>query len=165
MATLLTTWTRWSKKIQSIAVVSLYQPQKQLVLCVRCAPGRVRGASILITIKRCFCRIISSLHPEKTGEKRFYYKQDVSPSRASSAKQRTEWGGKELHTDTETTRHRCPGARYGKQVRGAPLPVYRTWHRGTDVSLSRYRYVTPSLPMHSVLCFAEEAREGETSCL
>ena len=27
-----------------------------------------------------------TLHPEKTGEKRFYYKQDVSPSRASSAK-------------------------------------------------------------------------------
>ena len=27
-----------------------------------------------------FCRIISSLHPEKTGEKRLYYKQDVSPS-------------------------------------------------------------------------------------
>ena len=33
-----------------------------------------------------------------------------------------------------------------------PPPVYRTWHRGTDVSLSRYRYVTPSLPtLFSVL--------------
>ena len=37
------------------------------------------------TIER-FCPIISSLHPEKTGEKDFIkYKQDVSPSRASSA--------------------------------------------------------------------------------
>ena len=73
--------------------------------------------TVLILCKR-FCQVISSLHPEKTGEKRFYYKQDVSPSRASSAKQRTEWGGKELHTGIETTRHRCPGARYGKQVGG-----------------------------------------------
>ena len=40
--------------------------------------------------------------PEQTVEKRFFkYKQDVSPSRASSAKQRTEWGGKGLHTSTE----------------------------------------------------------------
>ena len=58
-------------------------------------------------------------HPEKTGEKDFIqYKQDVSPSRASSAKQRTEWGGKELHTGTETTRHRCSGARYVKTGKG-----------------------------------------------
>ena len=50
---------------------------------------------------------------QKRPEKKDFikYKQDVSPSRASSAKQRTEW---------------------------AP---------------------------HSVLCFAEEAREGETCCL
>ena len=46
------------------------------------------------------------------------YKQDVSPSSASSAKQRTEWGGKELHTSTETTRHRCPLPGTVKQVRG-----------------------------------------------
>ena len=58
-------------------------------------------------------------HPEKTREKDFIkYKQDVSPSRASSAKQRTEWGGMELHAGTETTRHRCPGARYGKTGKG-----------------------------------------------
>ena len=38
---------------------------------------------------------------------------------------------------------------------------YRTWHRGTDVSVP----VCNPLPPHSALCFAEEAREGETSCL
>ena len=33
-----------------------------------------------------------------------------------------------------------------------PYLFYRTWHRGTDVSLSRYRYVTPALPtLFSVL--------------
>ena len=57
---------------------------------------------------------------QKRKEKNFFikYKQGVSPSRASSAKQRTEWGGKELHTGTETTRHRCPGTRYGKTGKG-----------------------------------------------
>ena len=38
---------------------------------------------------------------------------------------------------------------------------YRTWHRDTDVSTP----VCHTFPLHSVLCFAEETREGETSCL
>ena len=57
---------------------------------------------------------------QKRPEKKDFikYKQDISHSRASSAKQRTEWGGKELHNGTEKTRHRCPGARYGKTGKG-----------------------------------------------
>ena len=57
---------------------------------------------------------------QKRPEKKDFikYKQDVSPSRAFSAKQRTVWGGKELHIGTEPTRHRCPGARYGKTGKG-----------------------------------------------
>ena len=55
---------------------------------------------------------------QKRPEKKDFIEQDVSPSRASSAKQRTGWGGKELHTGTETTRHRCPGAGYGKTGKG-----------------------------------------------
>ena len=55
---------------------------------------------------------------QKRLEKKDFIEQDVLPSWASSAKQRTGWGGKELHTGTETTRHRCRGARYGKTRKG-----------------------------------------------
>ena len=56
--------------------------------------------------------IITSLASRKDRKKDFI-KQDVSPSRASSAKQRTVWEGKGLHTGTETS---VPGT--VKQVRG-----------------------------------------------
>ena len=39
-------------------------------------PARRAAQSPLRVGSKRFCRIISSLHPEKTGEKRFYYKQD-----------------------------------------------------------------------------------------
>ena len=67
----------------------------------------------LLTHSFCFCSIITSLATRKDRRKKIFikHKQDVSPSRASPAKQRTEWGGKGLHTGTETSRHRCPSAR------------------------------------------------------
>ena len=90
----------------------------------------------------------TSLPPEKTGEKRFI-EQDVSPSRASSAKQRIGWGGKELHTGTEKTRHRCPGARYGKTGKGGSRRSegIRLTHAHGEGGGVTYRYRGISAPV------------------
>ena len=89
---------------------------------------------------------------QKRPEKKDFIEQDVSPSRASSAKQRTGWGGKELHTGTETMRHRCPGARYGKQVGGGGggrrsegIGLTHAHGEGEGVTY-QYRGISASLP-------------------
>ena len=66
------------------------------------------------------------------------------------SKQRTEWGGKELHTGTETTRHRCPGARYGKTGKGGSrrsegIGLTHAHGEGGGVT-HRYRSISAPVP-------------------
>ena len=46
-----------------------------------------------------------------------------------------------------------------------PYLFYRTWHRGTDVSLSRNRYVTPSLPTLFSVLLRKPVRAKRPVCI
>ena len=111
-----------------------------------------------VVISKRFCRIIASLATrKKTAETYFIrYKQDVSPPRASSAKQTTEWWGKELHTGTvqrDIGDDRCPGARYGRTGKGEVEEVKGSdWRMCTEKGGGvTYRYRGISAPVRGTV--------------